>query len=475
MSNTEAWTSTFPSGMKFHDGERGSVAKLGGIPPIRLIPVCENTEEASFEKATVTIKFTDKAKDTYTKFTGGSPEQAVRHVKLFYSIASKMDLKESHKTFSQLVSDNRGLINDLGKLDENSPSDQIQQKKTLLAENDAAKTSMATIMKEYWTLFERLLGSELVDAWQQIVQTETETIGYVAQDGTRVTGRVRGKRFDSMKWCVRTWLLKVVKPNAAERHRTYMTSQIVWPSSKVEIGPFVDRISEMNSYNKYLPSLKDEEGSPPELVRSNEPFSQLEMCNIILTALPFNFASSFWAAKGAKHFPVCVKTLKADLQLIEPAYSVTAKLAAQVKLNAKSAPGTAPEKGKDYKKRKLTDPIPRKTKVQKTHGREDTARPDKNQKICQYCSQWSKSSMHTHATKDCRKWHPDGTSKYSRKSKSANRHALDSSDMQACFAQMRKENKKMLKKLSSKKKSRKQKKKKVYYSSSDSSDDSDSE
>ena len=78
MSNTEAWTSTFPSGMKFHDGERGSVAKLGGIPPIRFITVCENIEEAFFEKATVTIKFTDKAKDTYVKFTGGSPQQAVR-------------------------------------------------------------------------------------------------------------------------------------------------------------------------------------------------------------------------------------------------------------------------------------------------------------------------------------------------------------------------------------------------------------
>jgi hypothetical protein len=230
-----------------------------------------------------------------------------------------------------------------------------------------------------------------------------------------------------------------------------MTSQIVWPSSKVEIGPFVDRISEMNSYNKYLPSLKDEEGSPTELIRSNEPFSQLEMCNIILTALPFNFASSFWAAKGAKRFPLCVKTLKADLQLIEPVYSVTAKLAAQVKLNAKTAPGTAPEKGTDYKKRKLTDPIPRKTKA-KTHGGKDTARPDKNQKICQYCSQWSKSSMHTNTTRDCRKWHPGSTSKYSRKSKNANRHARDSSDIQACFAQMRKENKKMLKKLSSKQK-----------------------
>ena len=132
---------------------------------------------------------------------------------------------------------------------------------------------------------------------------------------------------------------------------------------------------------------------------------------------------------------------------------MTAKLAAQVKLNAKSAPGTVPEKGNDYKKRKLTDPIPRKTKVHKTHGWECTARPDNNQKICQYCVQWSRSSMYTHATKDCREWHPGGTSTYSRKSKNANRHALDSSDMQACFAQMRKENENMLKKLSSKKRS----------------------
>ena len=65
--------------------------------------MCKNTEEASFEKATVTIKFTDKAKDTYVKFPGGSTEGAVRHVQLFYSITSKMDLEESHKTFSQLA------------------------------------------------------------------------------------------------------------------------------------------------------------------------------------------------------------------------------------------------------------------------------------------------------------------------------------------------------------------------------------
>ena len=60
----------------------------------------------------------------------------------------------------------------------------------------------------------------------------------------------------------------------------------------------------------YLPTLKDEEGSPQALPRGNDPFTEIELCNVILTALPFSFASAFWAAKGAKHFPVSVQTLK---------------------------------------------------------------------------------------------------------------------------------------------------------------------
>jgi len=88
MSNMmEAWTSAFPSGMKFHDKERRTVAKLGGNPTIRMIPICDNTEEA-LEKATGTIKFTDKSKYTYVKFTGSSPKQAVCHVKLSTTVLS---------------------------------------------------------------------------------------------------------------------------------------------------------------------------------------------------------------------------------------------------------------------------------------------------------------------------------------------------------------------------------------------------
>ena len=111
--------------MKFHDEERGTVAKLGSNPLIRMTPVIKNTEEAS-EKATVTITFTDKAKATYVKFTWGSLKQTVDHVKLYHSLISKMDLEDNPETLVRLINDTNSLIKDLGKLDENSLLDQIQ-------------------------------------------------------------------------------------------------------------------------------------------------------------------------------------------------------------------------------------------------------------------------------------------------------------------------------------------------------------
>ena len=85
QGNEEAWASTFPVGLKYGDTERGPVHKLGGIPPIRLVPSVHESDES---EATVTIKLTDKAKDTYVKFSGGTPEQGVRHVCLLTRISN---------------------------------------------------------------------------------------------------------------------------------------------------------------------------------------------------------------------------------------------------------------------------------------------------------------------------------------------------------------------------------------------------
>ena len=74
----------FPSGLKDHSEEQGTFVKLGGAPLIPLIPMIP----------IVMINRIDKVNDTYIKFTGGSPEQVVWHVKLLYGPVDKMELAE---------------------------------------------------------------------------------------------------------------------------------------------------------------------------------------------------------------------------------------------------------------------------------------------------------------------------------------------------------------------------------------------
>ena len=467
----EVWTSKFPAAMKYHEAERGVVAKLGGIPPIRLIPTVDEDKES---QPSVTIKLAEKAKETYMKFDGGTPEKAIRHIMTFHNLAVKLECRENYDCYKQLSDDNKAKIIALGSIDANTDDAVLKEKESFENEIDIAEREMSENLKEFWSLFERLLHQPLVPHWTAIVKQECETNGYVTTDGVPKAGK-RGKTFASIEWCIRTWLRKVTKANAAERHRSYMQSQIIWPIKHIDVGLFIERVVEMNSYLVYLPSLKDEKGSPQAMPRGNVLFTDIELCNIVLTALPFNFASAFWASKGAGHFPICVKTLKEDLELVAPTYAVTAKLVAQVK---RGLPQATPKV--DTKKVTMKNPddrIPKKSKGKFSKDQPGSSKKHKQQKLCQKCAKWSPNSMQTHNTADCRKWNEDGTSKFSKSNKrgnfkSNNAHAMDG-DMKACFAQMRKDLKKDMKKKFKSKKSKKKSKK--YYDSSDSSDSSDSE
>ena len=106
---------------------------------------------------------------------------------------------------------------------------------------------MTTLKKEYQALFKQLLGPSLIPDWQHIVQAETNTKGYNIHDSARINDKVHGMRFMSMHWCVRALQPKIVKPNAAEYHCKYTMSQIVWLTTKVGIGAFVERLIEKDT------------------------------------------------------------------------------------------------------------------------------------------------------------------------------------------------------------------------------------
>ena len=73
-----------------------------------------------------------------------------------------------------------------------------------------------------------------------------------------------------------------MKVNAAERHCSYMQSQIIWPIKHTDDGLFIERVVEMNSYLVYLPLLKDEKGLPQAMPRGNVIFTDIELCIYLL-------------------------------------------------------------------------------------------------------------------------------------------------------------------------------------------------
>ncbi len=49
----------------------------------------------------------------------------------------------------------------------------------------------------------------------------------------------------------------------------------------------------MNNYLKYLPCLKDLEGSPNKLTHADVPFTGMELCYIILNAILYPLNSAY--------------------------------------------------------------------------------------------------------------------------------------------------------------------------------------
>lgn len=439
------------------DFERGEVDKLGGKPPVRMVPEAPDKDDDEEKRPTFTQRIGENVKETYPKFTGGSIEDTLLHVAQFWALEDKLGLKAAFTSAAEIARTEQERLDKLQK-----GTKEYKELKKELASSISVRESCRD---DFWQLFERMLHAPLVPKWQEIVVTETDTDGYVARGGTRQTGK-RGKTMTAMGACIRTWLLEVCKFDAAERHRRYLSTQVKMPPKGVTVEAFVNRMVELNKYLKYLPTLKDKEGCPTEVPRGDKPFSDYELCEHILQAIPYKFAVAYWAKQGPNHFPSDVKTLKEELKLIEPQFEQTQRLLDQVRNSkAKDKPSMKSDK----------EPIPRKT-LGKGKGNADKGpkKPQgRGQRYCNRCAKKSPQWANTHNTSDCRKWDKDGNP-LDRAAKSVHAHHQGMEEMRECFAQFRKEAQKMMKSVKRRKSHRKGSSKRARYSDSESSD-SDSE
>ncbi len=93
-----------------------------------------------------------------------------------------MELRLQYKTKQETLKTNRAILKEIGPLSPVSSDEDIQHKQELDEENKTIMKDMTTLKKEYWTLFERLLGSSVIPDWQHIIEVKTATKGYIGRD-----------------------------------------------------------------------------------------------------------------------------------------------------------------------------------------------------------------------------------------------------------------------------------------------------
>mmetsp|Transcript_3324 Transcript_3324/g.6162 ORF Transcript_3324/g.6162 Transcript_3324/m.6162 type:complete len:100 (-) Transcript_3324:107-406(-) len=60
-----------------------------------------------------------------------------------------------------------------------------------------------------------------------------------------------------------------------------------------------------------------------QLKHLDQPFMELELCNIVLQAILYLFVCVYWVNKGTEHFPVNLKVMTEDFTLLKPKFKIT--------------------------------------------------------------------------------------------------------------------------------------------------------
>ena len=140
------WTDVIPPGIKRDACERYPVNRLDGAPPIHFI--AEVTEESDDSKvATVTLKFSDVAKDTNPKFDGSTAEEAVCHVKWVGAIEAKLGFRLKWVELNKQKKEQQAITNSIPA--DTTDNGEVLQYDTAMVLIAAFVESMKTAKKEY--------------------------------------------------------------------------------------------------------------------------------------------------------------------------------------------------------------------------------------------------------------------------------------------------------------------------------------
>ena len=453
-----------PDGLRHKDCERFDPAKLGGMPPMRFVPDPPSSqEEGEVKGERIKIAVNDSVSKYFTEFVTGNAESIAQLISDHENIVADLKLEEKYNEFKKLKQAKEALLGDTDRMKKKTD----EEKEELRDSVKELEASMVQTRQEAYDYFEKLIHPSLRQNWHKIVEEQCDSAEFVNLNGVKKTTK-RGRTFAALPACYKQVMLWSTTADAAERHRRYLSTTIKVPWPKVKVAQGIARCVVLNDLTKYLPTLKSQEGSPASLPRLDKPYSELEMCTFVLSALPMSLSTAYWASKGV-HFPTCLKKLQQDLELVETQQMCHEKIMDQLRTAAGGSKKKDAE-GAPRASMKSGDRIPKKKKKG-----DDEKSSTREQRLCQLCAVHAPKIKNTHNTKDCKKFNADGTRKNSSGPRNANSHQSDQGELLKIFAHMQKEQRSMKKLLakSTKKKSKKRSRKHIESSDDDSSSSDD--
>jgi len=457
----------FHKDLKHHEAERRVPRHQ---PPFRFVPdrivvAKDDDGELSEKPKPIEVELAEKTTTKVSPHIFSNVENFLKHQKQHDYILLQQKAKSKWEGLVKVAVD---CENKIANIDA-ATANQADKKKLKDLETLANKVTLqaSALVVKAFNLYQQMSAPALRVEWNDIVQDECFSTGWIMPDGSESTV-TRGQTWETLAKCKRDHLLTWCEQDAAERWKTYVNQNLKKPQ-RLAIKPFHKRLKELDDLVPDLPCLKDEDDCPSEVTRANVSMTGFEMCTLLMRLVTDEVAEEYDVLHPK--VPIDPKKLVKELEKIERKLKYyIPKPADSRDKNQSGTPNGARIPAKNKRTRNgdaaKHDRIPRKPPKAPA---KDTG------KFCSLCDKYG-GVKHSHNTNDCKRWTNNGKDHPEWRGRTATSHNnnFNNEVIKSLMAQQTELSNKLLNqvnKLKKKKRSRKRRNGNRYDDSSSSDSD----
>ena len=361
------------------DVERNMVGSHNEIPYVPLV-------EEELERKSIYVKLPDGTKISVTQIHATTnKEQFLSHAIAGQRAIEDLGLVAKARLCEELLSK---IKKTLKKYYQSEPVQGETEDLVKRGHYDKAMTRYKTvtdkleeIIKKILSTYKSFLHESIRPNFEEILQKKLEVAPWVNLRGEEVTTEMEYS-LAAYDMCWMFFMRSVFQPDAAEQLLNYMLHHLKKPL-KVPMRIFCGRVSTLNNFVEFLPGLYYSSRATTSTAIAAK-LEQPALAQLVLRLAPLQWQSAWELLRNGMP-----QNLEEILQFLETQ-----------ERHEKTIPSNKPKDSYDKKKDKKRD--------RPDHGGNSKK---KSKKHCDLCEK-NKGPANTHNTAECRRYNPDGTSKY---------------------------------------------------------------